>query len=68
MKRRTRKCQSCQKPLGATVVRCHDCGGETPDRHGDSLRSARIWKQWLGVDPQLIDEAHVESEYEEIDD
>lgn len=63
--KRIRKCQSCQKPLGATVVRCHDCGGETPDRHGDSLRSARMWKQLLGVKPKLIDESHDESEHSE---
>jgi hypothetical protein len=63
--RRKRKCSECNKPLGATLVKCYECGGEHVDNHGDSLASARQWKLLLGVDPELIDEAHSESEYQE---
>lgn len=57
--RRQRKCGECGKPLGGTVGLCYGCGGDPPTvTREDRLADAVWWKLWLGVDPQLIEEAH----------
>lgn len=57
--RRQRKCSECGKPLGGTVGRCHECGGEKPSpSRRERLKDAEEWKLWLGVPWDLIKEAH----------
>lgn len=60
-RRRRRTCQDCGKPLGSTVGKCYECGGEQPEpSREERLRDAYVWKILLGVDPELIEEAHSE--------
>jgi hypothetical protein len=56
--RRRRTCSDCNKPLGATLAKCFDCGGEQPDNHDDSHESRVTWQSLLGVNPELIDTSH----------
>lgn len=53
MTRRT--CQSCGKPLGGSLGRCHDCGGDTY-RGGDPI-TPEWWLVELGVKPALVQDA-----------
>lgn len=57
--RRVRKCKECNKRLGGTLVRCHECGGEKPEPDpSERILDAVRWKLMLGVDEELIEEAH----------
>jgi hypothetical protein len=59
MLRRKRKCSECNKPLGGTVGKCYECGGEKPERtRKERLADAKEWKLLLGVKYALIKEAH----------
>lgn len=58
---RVRTCAECDKKLGGTVGKCHECGGEKPSpSKKERLEDARTWKILLGVDPLLIKSAHEE--------
>lgn len=59
MRSRVRTCDDCGKKLGGTVGLCYECGGEKPQpTREERLADARWWKIMLGVDPDLIEEAH----------
>lgn len=58
--RRKRKCSECNKPLGGTFGKCHECGGEK-SKERMMYRWARSWKIALGVFPSKIKKAHDES-------
>lgn len=56
---RQRTCDDCGKPLGGTIVKCHECGGEKPKpSRKERLANAERWKLWLGVRWDQIEEAH----------
>lgn len=57
--RRKRRCADCGKPLGSTVGRCYECGGEDPSlTREERLQDARTWKILFGIPPQKIAAAH----------
>lgn len=59
MKRRRRRCEECGKPLGSTLGKCHECGGETYRAGGDMTDTwAWNWKIMLGIKPKLIEKHH----------
>ena len=41
------KCTVCSKPLGNTIEKCHDCGGE--NYRGGTPEDGRWWRILLGV-------------------
>lgn len=56
---RRRRCEDCGKPLGATVARCYDCGGDDPSASREErLADSRKWKLLGGIDPETVEEAH----------
>lgn len=58
-KTRKRKCLDCDKPLGSTVGRCFDCGGEQPEpSRKERLKPAEEWKMMMGIPIDMIMEAH----------
>lgn len=63
--RRKRTCAECGKPLGGTVGKCYECGGEKPQpSRRERLKDAETWKLWLGVPWDKIAEAHGYNEEE----
>lgn len=57
--KRKRKCAECGKPLGSTVGKCYECGGESPSpSRRERLQDAETWKLLLGVPYGKIKEAH----------
>lgn len=57
---RVRKCADCGKPLGGTLGKCYECGGEKsePTRE-ERLQDAFYWKVvGLGIKPSVVEEAH----------
>lgn len=59
IQKRKRKCMDCGKPLGSTVGRCFECGGESPSPSRDErLQPAVWWKIELGVPYKQIQKAH----------
>lgn len=61
VKKRKRLCKDCNKPLGSTIVRCYECGGQQPTRQRADGRS---WKLTLGCSLEQIIEA--EEEYGDV--
>jgi hypothetical protein len=56
---RKRTCAECGKPLGGTVGKCYECGGEKPEpSRKERLSDAEKWKLWAGVPWDMIAEAH----------
>jgi hypothetical protein len=56
---RRRKCSDCGKPLGSTVGRCYECGGEQPTlSRKERLADAETWKLLAGVEWEQIADAH----------
>jgi len=45
-------CLDCGKPLGSTIVKCHDCGGKS--RRGGKAIAPHQWQMLLGVEPQNL--------------
>lgn len=43
--RRKRKCRECDKPLGNTLGRCKECGGENYRAGGTTMYSTQ--SQWM---------------------
>lgn len=56
---RRRTCSECGKPLGNTLGRCHECGGETYRAGGQMVDDwGRYWKIEMGIPWPKIVEVH----------
>jgi len=59
MQRRKRKCEDCEKPLGGTIVKCFECGGEKPSpSKKERLSDGKEWAALLGVERSVVKSVH----------
>lgn len=62
--RRQRKCSECSKPLGNTLGKCREHGGENYRAGGTNMYGpmSRWWRLMLGVPTKKIDASFEESQ------